>query len=101
MCFICNETVALVTMKHSMHTSNNITPHNSEVRSRNHLQSSYQATCSVIVTVYTPHNKSVHTSTYCCESAFSTMNMVKNKTGAHSLMNTTSVPPPGLHTFYA
>src|SRR4029434_11001167 len=26
-----------------------------------------------------PHNKSVHTSTYCCESAFSTMNMVQNK----------------------
>src|SRR4029434_6936960 len=26
-----------------------------------------------------PHNKSVHTSTYSCESAFSTMNMVKNK----------------------
>src|SRR4029434_2516108 len=26
-----------------------------------------------------PHNKSVHTSTYCWESAFSTMNMVKNK----------------------
>src|SRR4029434_1977292 len=24
-------------------------------------------------------NNSVHTSTYCCESAFSTMNMVKNK----------------------
>src|SRR4029434_9411848 len=26
-----------------------------------------------------PHNKSVHTSSYCCESAFSTMNKVKNK----------------------
>src|SRR4029434_3101524 len=66
-------------MKHSMHTSNNITPHNSEVRSRNHLQSSYQAACSVIVTADQLHNKSVHTSTYCCVSAFSTMNMVKNK----------------------
>src|SRR4029434_2811519 len=79
MCLICNETVALVTMKHSMHTSNNITPHNSEVMSSNHLHSSYQATCSVIVTVDQLHNKSVHTSTYCCVSAFSTMNMVKHK----------------------
>ena len=56
-------------------------PQNSEVRASkiNQLQSSYQATCSVIVTVDQLHNKSVHTSTYCCESAFSTMNMVKNK----------------------
>src|SRR4029434_63111 len=93
MCLICNETVALV-------KSGNVKRHyetkhahfeqkyrqNSEVRERkiNHLQS-YQATCSVIVShttracTHQPHNKSVHTSTYCCESAFSTMNMVKNK----------------------
>src|SRR4029434_6909579 len=56
MCLICNETVALVksgNMKRH-HESNHAysernDPQNSEVRSRNHLQSSYQATCSVIV----------------------------------------------------
>src|SRR4029434_1776034 len=87
MCLICNETVALVKSgnvklhyetKHA-HFEQKY-PENCEVRGRkiNHLQS-YQATCSVIVTVHQLHNKSVHTSTYSCESAFSTMNMVKNQ----------------------
>src|SRR4029434_2672881 len=56
MCLICNETVALVKSgkvkrhyetKHA-HFAQKY-PQNSEVRARNHLQSSYQATCSVIV----------------------------------------------------
>src|SRR4029434_3108494 len=56
MCFICNETVVLVKSgnvkrhyetKHAHFEQND--PQKSEVRSRNHLQSSYQATCSVIV----------------------------------------------------
>src|SRR4029434_5732790 len=58
MCLICNETVALVksdNVKHYYETKHahfqQNDPQNSEVRARkiNQLQSSYQATCSVIV----------------------------------------------------
>src|SRR4029434_8248385 len=111
MCLIGNETVALVksgNVKRHYETKHphfeQKYPQNSEVRGRkiNHLQT-YRATCSVIV-IYQPHNKSVHTSTYCCESVFSTMNMVKNKyrstlTNEHLHHKTTSPFVHSLNVF--
>src|SRR4029434_4608344 len=74
-CLICNEMVALVKSgnvkrhyetKHAHFEQND--PQNSEVRSRNHLQSSYQATCSVIVRSATQQ-----------ERAYLNVGLLKNK----------------------
>ena len=106
-CLICNETVALVKSgnvkrnyetKHA-HFEQNY-PQNSEVRARkiNHPESSYQATCSVIVShttracTHQPHNS--HTTRACIPQhtvvslPFQPWIWWKTNTGAHSLMKT-------------